>query len=112
MGDVDDDRIEQPVARLQLVFEGGVHAGCDHDGGAHDADLCSALEQPRDLGLGDVQRGGDVGLSDAALVVHPGDLRAEPHLPVDGRAVPVGWLHAGAPFTTLSPLPERYRNRP
>ena len=85
--DVDDDRLGEPEPRLELLLELGVHARCDGDGRADDADGCRTLEQSRHLGLRDVEREGDVGLARAALVVHPRDLRHQPQLTVQRRCV-------------------------
>ena len=97
--DVDDDRLQQPVALFQRLLEIGVHAlGDDHDR-ADDADLPGSLQQPRDLGLGDVQDAGDLALPQSLLVVEVRDLGHQPHLAVGGDASHPSWLrHLTCPF--------------
>ena len=84
--DVGHDRLQQAVPLLQRLLEIGVHALGDDHHRADDADLTGPLQQPGDLGLGDVQDAGDLALPQLLLVVEVRDLGHQPHLAVGGNA--------------------------
>ncbi len=82
---VDDDRLAQPVGRLQRVLELGMKARRHAQRDADDAFLLGAPQQSRHRGLMDVEPLGDLGLTQARAVVEARDLRHEPQLVEPGH---------------------------
>ena len=69
-----DDDVRQPIPVAHRHLEIGVHARRRHDRGTHDAQFHGLLEDPAHSRLGDVERRGDLGLSEPLLVIQQGDL--------------------------------------